>query len=57
MGLAFVAPIAGYVGYWLGSQLDGYYGTRYGWLIGVMLGTAAGIYEVVKQAIRIESRK
>jgi hypothetical protein len=56
MGLAFVPAIGGYIGYWVGTQIDGRYGTGYAQLTGMIAGLALGIYEVYRQAIRIEGR-
>lgn len=56
MGLAFVPAISGYAGYWIGTQIDLNYGTHYGQLTGMILGLAAGFYELYRQAMRIERR-
>lgn len=56
MGLAFVPAISGYAGYWLGTQIDLRYGTGYAQLTGMLLGLAAGFYELYRQAMRIERR-
>jgi len=56
MGLAFVPFISGYVGHWLGTQVDLRYGTKYGQLTGILLGLVAGFYELYRQAMRIERR-
>jgi hypothetical protein len=56
MGLAFVPAVSGYVGYWVGTQIDARYGTGYGQLTGMLLGLAAGFYELYRQAMRIEGR-
>jgi hypothetical protein len=53
-GLAFVTPISGYVCYKIGQWLDRQYGTGYLYLVGLIVGCAAGMYETVRQAVRIE---
>jgi F0F1-type ATP synthase assembly protein I len=53
-GLAFVIPAAMYAGHWLGAQADQSLGTTYWSVIGLMLGFAASLYEVYRQAVRIE---
>jgi F0F1-type ATP synthase assembly protein I len=53
-GLAFVTPISGFVCYKIGEWLDRHYGTGYFYLVGLILGCAAGMYETVRQAVRIE---
>lgn len=53
-GLAFVIPAAMYGGYWLGGHADTGLGTNYWSIVGLLLGFAAGLYEVYRQAIRIE---
>jgi F0F1-type ATP synthase assembly protein I len=54
MGLAFVPAIAGWLGYQIGLAIDRRTGFRYGNLIGIILGIAVGLYEVIRQAERIE---
>ena len=53
-GLAFVIPAAMYAGYWLGGHADAGMGTDYWSTVGLMLGFGAGLYEVYRQAVRIE---
>lgn len=57
MGLPFVllASIAG--GYYAGEWIDRTYGTRYANLIGIILGFALGLYEVMRQLKYLESRQ
>lgn len=57
IGLAFVIPVAMWVCWWVGSQVDRAIGTRYGELIGLMTGFGAGLYEVLRQARRIERER
>lgn len=49
MGLPFVllAAIAG--GYYAGQWIDQTYGTKYANLIGIILGFAIGLYEIMRQ--------
>lgn len=53
-GLAFVIPAAMYAGYWLGGHADSSLGTGYWAITGLMAGFAGGLYEVYRQALRIE---
>lgn len=53
-GLAFVTPISGWICYKLGLWLDQEWGTGYLYLVGLILGCAAGMYETFRQAMRIE---
>ena len=55
MGLAFVIPAAMYACWWVGDWADHRYGTKWGGLIGLMVGFAAGLYEILRQAKRIEN--
>jgi F0F1-type ATP synthase assembly protein I len=57
IGLAFVIPVAMWVCWWVGDRVDGALGSRYGGLIGMMIGFGAGVYEVLRQAKRIEREK
>jgi hypothetical protein len=54
VGLATITPIAGYAGYMLGSWADKEMGTHWAQTLGLMAGCVAGIYETVRQAVRIE---
>jgi hypothetical protein len=54
LGLAFVTPISGYICYVVGQWLDGRSGTDWMGTAGLIVGCVAGMYETVKQAIRIE---
>lgn len=57
MGLPFVllASIGG--GYYAGLWLDGKYGTAYCNVIGVVLGFALGLYEIIRQLNQLERKK
>ena len=55
MGLAFLVPASGWVGHWLGSRLDERWSTSHWATICMMIGLAAGLYETIRQAIRIEN--
>jgi len=57
MGLAFILPIAMYAGYWAGDRLDQHFQTRFWYVIGILVGFAAGLYELIRQSNRIERRK
>jgi F0F1-type ATP synthase assembly protein I len=54
MGLAFIPAVAGWLGYQIGLAIDRQTGFRYGNLIGMLLGLAAGFYELLRHADRIE---
>jgi len=56
MGLPFVllASIAG--GYYGGLWIDQNYGTKYVNVIGLILGFALGLYEIIRQLKYLESR-
>lgn len=54
VGLAFVTPISGWVCWKLGEWLDRTWGTGYLYLVGLIVGCAAGMYETFRQAMRIE---
>jgi F0F1-type ATP synthase assembly protein I len=56
MGLAFIVPAGGWLGYYLGSTLDAKYGTSYWQLVGIIFGLGAGLYETLRQAQRIEKK-
>ena len=53
MGLIFVIPVAGYVGYALGGYLGGKTGEDFG----AMIGVALGFFETYRQVTRIEGKK
>jgi hypothetical protein len=54
MGLAFITPISGYACYVLGQYVDQQYHSKWAAVAGIIIGCAAGMYETVRQAIRIE---
>lgn len=54
MGLAFITPIAGYIGYLAGLWLAPKFGVPWLDIAGMMLGCASGMYETYRQALRIE---
>jgi F0F1-type ATP synthase assembly protein I len=54
-GLAFILPIAMLVCYYLGDWADHKFGTRFLYFVGIMLGFAAGLWETMRQADRIEN--
>ncbi|MDX2182028.1 MAG: AtpZ/AtpI family protein [Bryobacteraceae bacterium] len=56
MGLVFVIPAAMWALWWLGDWADQKYGTNYWATTGMMVGFAAGLYEVLRQAKRIEKK-
>ena len=53
-GLALVTPISGWICYKIGQMLDRHYGTAWIAVAGLLIGCAAGIYEVYSSALRIE---
>jgi F0F1-type ATP synthase assembly protein I len=54
LGLIFVLPATCGAGYFGGEYLDRQWGTRYFQVIGMVLGLAAGGWEVYRQVERIE---
>jgi F0F1-type ATP synthase assembly protein I len=48
-GMAFAIPAAVVVGYFIGSWLDGRFGTHSLYIVGVVLGAAGGLIQVVRQ--------
>ena len=54
-GLAFIMPVAMLVCYYLGVWADGKLGTKFLYLIGMMVGFGAGLWETMRQADRIEN--
>lgn len=54
-GLAFIMPVAMLASYFLGAWLDRKLGTNFLYVVGLMFGFAAGLYETVRQADQIEN--
>ena len=54
-GLAFIMPVAMLGCYYLGAWADRKLGTRFLFVIGIMMGFAAGLWETMRQADRIEN--
>ena len=54
-GLAFILPVAMLVCYYLGDWADRKLGTRFLYVLGMMLGFAAGLWETMRQADKIEN--
>ncbi len=54
MGLPFFLLVAMGGGYYGGRWIDQTYGTTYVNFIGLLLGLAVGLYEVVRQVNRLE---
>jgi F0F1-type ATP synthase assembly protein I len=48
-GMAFTVPAAVVVGYFIGGWLDSRFGTHWLYVVGVVLGAAAGLLQVVRQ--------
>ena len=51
-GLAIAMPIATVIGYFAGRWIDDAAGTSFFWLIGLLLGIAAGFLQLVRKALR-----
>lgn len=54
MGLAFVTPISGYIGYLFGQWLAPKMGIPWLDTAGMMVGCGIGMYETFRQAMRVE---
>jgi ATP synthase protein I len=50
--MAFTIPAGVVVGYFGGRWLDGRFGTHSLYIVGLILGAAAGIFQVVRQLMR-----
>lgn len=48
-GMAFTVPAAVVIGYFIGTWLDGRFGTHSLYIVGVVLGAAGGLIQVVRQ--------
>ncbi len=46
--MAFVVPGGVVVGYFVGQWLDGRFGTHWIYVVGVILGAAGGLFQVVR---------
>jgi F0F1-type ATP synthase assembly protein I len=55
--LAFVLPAATVVGWLMGAALDKWLHTTWLYLVGLLLGIAAGFVELVRAVISSESEK
>lgn len=51
-GLAIAMPVATVIGFVVGRWLDGAVGTSFFWLIGLLLGIAAGFLQLIRKAVR-----
>jgi len=51
-GMAFTVPAAVVVGYFIGEWLDGRLGTHSLYIVGVVLGAAGGLIQVVRQLMQ-----
>ena len=50
--MAFTIPAGVIVGYFGGRWLDGRFGTHWIYILGLILGAAAGLIQVVRQLMR-----
>ena len=51
-GLAIAMPVATVIGYVAGRWVDNAVGTSFFWLIGLLLGIAAGFLQLIRKAVR-----
>jgi F0F1-type ATP synthase assembly protein I len=51
-GMAFTIPAGVVVGYFGGRWLDGMFGFHSLYIVGLVLGAAAGLFQVVRQLMR-----
>jgi F0F1-type ATP synthase assembly protein I len=51
-GLALLLPVSTFTGYAIGYWLDGRFGTRWIRIVLLILGSAAGFFELVRQIMR-----
>jgi F0F1-type ATP synthase assembly protein I len=56
MGLAFVPAISGWLGYKGGEWIDQRNHSNWAAVAGLLLGLAAGFYDILRQARKIEGR-
>lgn len=52
LSLAFLLPVATFVGYAIGYLLDKAFGTHWIYLPGLILGIAAGFTQLIRQLMR-----
>jgi F0F1-type ATP synthase assembly protein I len=52
ISLAFMLPAAVFVGYFLGTALDRFFGTNFLYIVFLLLGIAAGLLQVVRKFMR-----
>lgn len=50
--LAFLLPVSALVGYGLGYWLDKQFGTTWVQIAGVIVGSAAGLLQLIRQLVR-----
>jgi F0F1-type ATP synthase assembly protein I len=50
--LAFLLPSSVFIGYALGYFIDNRFGTEFGKVTGLLLGVAAGMVQLVRQALK-----
>jgi F0F1-type ATP synthase assembly protein I len=55
-GMAFTVPAAVVVGYFIGGWLDSRFGTHSLYIVGVVLGAAGGLVQVVRQLTQDSGR-
>jgi F0F1-type ATP synthase assembly protein I len=55
--LAFVLPAAVLIGWGGGALLDRWLHTNWIYIVGLIFGSAAGLFEVVRQALRAGNEK
>jgi len=55
--IAFVLPAAVLIGWGMGALLDKWLHTHWIYIVGLLFGSAAGLVEVVRQALRAGSEK
>ncbi len=55
--LAFVLPAAVLIGWGAGALLDKWLHTHWLYIVGLLFGSAAGLVEVVRQALRAGNEK
>jgi ATP synthase protein I len=55
--IAFVLPAAVLIGWGAGALLDKWLHTHWIYIVGLLLGSAAGLVEVVRQALRAGNEK